>query len=138
MILVFSVDTLRSNILKKILSRIGVEFLFFNRMLEADSAIARHAPDIVLFDTNGCFSDEVNHLRNLCRTLEQPFVIVLGEAAVIHSFEGPFIPRDRCLPDPLDPEFIVAMIKDLALDQGKNGVTESDTLEADLKGFLNL
>lgn len=138
MILVFSADALRGNILKKILGRIGVEFLFFDRMLEADSTVAKHTPDIVIFDTNGCFPDEVNHVRNLCRTLEQPAAIVLGEAAVIHSFEGPFSSKNRCLPDPLDPERIVAMVKNMTSDQGKNEVTENDTLETDLKGFLNL
>ncbi|MEE8399041.1 MAG: hypothetical protein V3S89_08545 [Desulfobacterales bacterium] len=124
--------------MKKILRRIGVESLFFNRILDADSTIAQHAPDMVIFDTNGCFPDEVNHLRNLCQAPEQPAAIVLGDAAVIHSFEGPFIPGDRCLPDPLDPERIVAMVKEMTSDQARDKVTENDTLEEDLKGLLNL
>ena len=137
-VLVFSADELRRNILKRILSRGGFESLFFGRILEAGGAIAQHAPDIVIFDTVGCFKEEINNLRNLCRTQAHTAMIVLGSAAVLERFEGPLIRSDLCLAEPLDPELIIAKLKELIITQKEMRNTESDTLEKDLKHFLNL
>ncbi len=138
MILVFSADELRGNIIGTVLGRSGIEFLLFNRMLEADSAIAQHTPDAVIFDTNGCFADELNHLINLSQTLDRPAVLLLGDATVIGRFHGPAILKDRCLPDPLDPGRIVAKIKEMSASPEVERVAEIDSLEEDLKGLLNL
>ncbi len=137
-ILVFSTDQLRGNIIKKILNRNGFEFLFFNRILEAGDAIARHTPGIVIFDTDSCFLEETNHLRNLCQTLEHTVTILLGETVVIDRFEGPFTRRDLCLPDPFDPELIITKVKEIISLQEEKRSAENDTLEKDLKHFLNL
>lgn len=137
-VLVFSADELRGNIIKKILNRSGFESLFFNRILDAGGAIAQHAPGIVIFDTDSCFLEEINHMRNLCRMLEHTVAIVLGEAAVIDRFEGPFIRKDLCLSDPFDPELIITKVKEIISLQEKKKHAESETLEKDLKHFLNL
>lgn len=137
-VLVFSADELRGNILKRILSRSGFESLFFHRILEAGGAIAQHGPDIVIFDTVGCFAEEINHLRNLCRTPARTVAVVLGSAAVLESFEGPLIRRDLCLPEPFDPELIITKLKEITMSQEEKRSAESDTLEKDLKHFLNL
>lgn len=138
MVLVFSADELRGNILKRILIRSGFEFLFFHRILKAGGAIAQHGPDIVIFDTVGCFAEEINYLRNLGRTPARTVAIVLGSAAVLERFEGPFIHQDLCLPDPFDPELIITKLKEITMLQKEKRSAESDTLEKNLKHFLNL
>ncbi len=137
-VLVFSADELRGNIIKRILSRSGFESLLSHRILEAGGAIAQHGPDIVIFDTAGCFAEEINYLRNLCRTPARTVAIVLGSAAVLERFEGLFIHQSLCLPDPLDPELIVTKLKKITMLQKEKRSAESDTLEKDLKHFLNL
>ena len=137
-VLVFSADQLRSNILKTILSRSGFEPLFFTRILEAGRAIARHTPEVVIFDTVGCFAEEINNLRNLCRLQADTVAIVLGAAAVVEGFKGPLIRSDLCLSEPLDPELIVTKLKELMMFQEEEKCADNDTLEKNLKHLLNL
>ena len=137
-VLVFSADQLRSNILKTVLSRSGFEPLFFSRLLEAGPTIARHTPEAVIFDTVGCFTEEINNLRNLCQLQSDTVAIVLGTAAVVESFKGSLIRSDRCLSEPLDPEFIITKLKELIMLQEQERSAVGDTLEKDLKHFLNL
>lgn len=137
-ILIFSADALRGNITLKILSRSGFEALLFNRILEAERAIAQHAPRLVIFDTDSCFLEEIDHLKNLCRTLEHTLAVVLGKATVIGSFKGPCVGKDRCLSDPLDPDRVLTKVKQIITRQTQKEHTAVDTLENDLKQFLNL
>ena len=104
---------------------------------EAGGAIAQHVPKVVIFDTESCFSEELNHLRNICQTLKHTVAIVLGEAVVIERFKGPLTRRTLCLPDPINPELIATKVKEL-VSRKKKTITGSDTLEKNLKKFLNL
>ncbi len=138
-ILIFSADALRGNIALKILRRNGFKALLFNRILEADRVvIAQHTPRLVIFDTDSCFLEEIDHLKNLCRTLEHTLVVVLGKSAVIGSFKGPCVGKDRCLSDPLDPDRILIKVKQIITRQTQKEHATVDTLENDLKQFLNL
>jgi hypothetical protein len=114
-----------------------VECLIFNRILEAGETIARQAPKVVIFDTESCFSEELNHMRNLCQTLADTVAIVLGEAVVIDGFKGPLFQKTLCLPDPLNPELIATRIKELVSQEPKT-LTGNEPLETTLKKFLNL
>lgn len=140
-VLVFSADELRGKIVNKVLIRNGFDCRIFNRILEAGGAIAEHAPGIVILDTESCFSEEINHLRSICRTLKRSFAIVLGEASVIDGFKGQ---KTLCLPDPVDPELIITKAKQIISQQQqkkkkkKERCTGSDTLEKTLKEFLNI
>lgn len=136
-VLVFSADELRGKIIKKVLSRSGFECLLFNQILEAGGAIARHAPPVVVFDTEGCFSEEVKRLRSICQTLKRAAAIVLGEAAVIEEFKRRRFRKTLCLPDPFDPELIAVKINEITA-QKKRRRAGSDTLEKTLKSFLNI
>lgn len=135
-ILVFSADELRWKIIKKVFDRNGFECLIFNRILEAGAAIARHAPKVVIFDTESCFSEEIDHLRKICRRLKRTVAIVLGEAGVIERFKGPLTRKTLCLPDPFDPELIAAKVKEIITQKKRRA--GSDTLETTLKKMLNL
>ena len=135
-VLVFSADELRGKIVKKVLNRNGFECLLFNQMLEAGGAIAQHAPPVVVFDTESCFSEEINRLRKICRTLKRAVAIVLGEAVVIERFKGRPFRKSLCLPDPFDPELIAVKVDEI-ISQKKRRVG-SDTLEKTLKSFLNI
>lgn len=95
-------------------------------------------PHLVIFNTDSCFSEEIDHLENLCRTLEHTRAIVLGKAAVIGSFKGPCVGKDRCLSDPFDPDRMLAKVKQLIARQTQEEHTAVDTLENDMKQFLNL
>ena len=131
-VIVFSADDIRGKILNKVLSRTGVECHIFNQILEAGRAIARHAPQVVIFDTEGCFAAEINHLKKICRTLKHPLAFVLGEAGVINGFKGR---KTLCFSDPIDPDLIAAKAKEI-ISQKKKSTVGGDTLEKTLKKFL--
>ena len=133
-ILVLSADELRGKILHKILSRSGFDCRIFTRMLETGAAITRHAPEIVILDTEGCFAGELNHLRHLTQTVRHPFILVLGETAVIERFKGR---KMLCLADPIDPELITSKAKEIT-SRKKKGPVGDHALEKTLKRFLNL
>ncbi len=88
-VLVFSADELRGKIIRKVLDRNGFECLIFNRILETGDDIVQHSPEVAIVDTERCFSEEINHLRNICQTLKREAVIVLGKETVIDRFKGP-------------------------------------------------
>ena len=136
-VLVFSADELRGKIIKKVLNRNGFECLLFNQILEAGGAIAQHVPPVVVFDTESCFSEEINRLENICRTLKRAVAIVLGKAVIIERFKGRSFRRTLCLPDPFDPELIAVKV-DETISQKKKRCAGSNTLEKTLKSFLNI
>jgi len=137
-VVVFSADDVRGGITQKRLKRSGFEVLLISKILGARDTIARHAPSVVIFDTYSCFSEEINQIRNLCRTLEHSAVIVLGDPSIIDRFEGPGIRKELCLSDPLDPELIALKVKEVFSSKAKEKQSESDTLEGDLKQLLKL
>ena len=138
-VLVFSADELRGKILRKVLDRNGFECLIFNRILETGDDIVQHSPDVVIIDTEKCFLEEINHLRNICQTLKQVAVIVLGKETVIEQFKGPRLRKVLFLSDPLDPELITSEIKEIVSKKKKKwNLAESDRLEQTLKHLLHL
>ena len=137
-VLIISIDKLRAGITKKVVKRSGFEALSLPKIFGAIDAIKKHVPDVVIFDTCGCFSEEINQIRNLCETLERIPVIVLGERAIINKFEGHGIREEFLLSDPLDPELIVVKIKEALSLKLKEKPSEGDALEEDLKNVLKL
>lgn len=135
-VLIFSAAELRGKIIEKVLSRNGFECLIFNRILEAAGAISGHAPKVVIFDTEGCFPEEIHHLRKICGTLKHTVAVVIGGAMVIEGFGGHFTRKILCLADPLDPELICEKVRETILR--KKRCIGSETLEKTLKRFLNL
>ena len=136
--LIFSTDKIRGGIIQKVLKRGGFEALLLRTILGAKDAIVKHAPGIVIFDVSSYFSEEVNQIRNLCGTLEDTPVIVLGDRSITDRFEGTGIRQELVLSDPLDPELIVAKVKEVLSLKVKKSPPEDDTLEEDLKHFLKL
>jgi len=138
MVLIFSIDELRGGITQKVLKRSGFEALLLRMILGAKNAIAKHAPGVVIFDIGSYLSEEVNQIRNLCGTLEHTPVILLGDRSITDRFEGTGIREKLVLSDPLDPELIVAKVKEVLSLKVKENPSEGDTLEEDLKHFLKL
>jgi len=138
LVLIFSIDELRGGITQKVLKRSGFEALLLRMIMGAKNAIAKHAPGVVIFDIGSYLSEEVNQIRNLCGTLEHTPVILLGDRSITDRFEGTGISKELFLLDPLDPELIVAKVKEVFSLKVKEKFSEGDTLEDDLKHFLKL
>lgn len=138
-VLVFSADELRGKILEKVLDRNGFECLVFNRILETGDEIVLHSPEVVIVDTERCFSEEINHLKNICQTLKRETVIVLGKETVIDRFKEFRIRKGLCLYDPIDPELIAIKIEEIVSRKKKKWkLTQSDMFEKTLKQLLRL
>jgi len=137
-VIIFSTDRLRTGITQKVLKRAGIESLSVNRISEAGNAVVDNAPCVVIFDTKGIFPDELNMLKNLCHTLRDTAVLVLGDRSIIDTFVGDGIQKMFYLPDPLDPELIVSKVKDALCSKTKEQRLQKNGLESDLKQFLKL
>jgi len=138
-VLVFSADSFRGKILEKVLERNGYECLVFNRILETHDEIIPYSPEVVIVDTERCFSEEIDHLKNICKKLKHASVIVLGKDAVINRFRRPFFRKCLCLPNPIDPDLIVLKIDKIVSEKKKKWkLTENDTFEKTLKHLLRL
>ena len=137
-VIIFSTDSLRGGIIQEVLKRSGLESLLAGRVLEAGQAIADNAPRVVIFDTKGIFPDEINLLKNLCRTLRDTAVLVLGDRSIVDTFEGEGIQERLCLSDPLDPDLIASKVKEILSSKAKGKYLQRDSLESDLKQFLKL
>ena len=93
----------------------------------------------MILDTEGCFSEEIDHLKDICRTLKHGAAIVLGKDSVIDSFKGSLFRKVLCLPDPFDPDLISDRIEKTILQKENNGKRAGeDTLEKTLKHLLHL
>lgn len=141
--IIFSTDMVRTGITQKVLKRAGIESLPANRISEAREAIVDNVPRVVIFDTKGIFRDEINSLRNLCRSLRDTAVIVLGNRSIVdtfgvNSFGEEKIQKVFRLPDPLDPELIVSKVKEVLSSKTKEKRLQKDGLESNLKQFLKL
>ena len=137
-VIVFSVDKLRRGITKKILEREGFQVILLTKILGMREKIAGQAQGVVIFDVYRCFPDEIRHLKNLCRVMEMKVVILLGDPTITEGFPGPWVSRDLCLPDPLDPDLIIKKIKEASMPDEEARVPKTDTLEGELLRFLRL
>jgi hypothetical protein len=137
-VLIFSADKLRGRIIQTVLLRTGVESLLLETISQTRGVLTEHAPYIAILDTNGCFSEEIKLLNNLCEALEQTSLILLGNTPILDRFEDPIIRRALCLSDPLDPEVIVAKVKEFLSREVKEKLPEDRPLEEELKEFLRL
>jgi DNA-binding NtrC family response regulator len=138
-VLVFSADELRSKILKKVLDRNGFECIIFNRILETHDEIVPYSPEVVIVDTERCFSEEIDHLKNICKKLKYASVIVLGKDTVIDRFRAPFFRKYICLSNPIDLDLIVLKIEKIVSEKRKKWkFTDNDIFEKTLKHLLHL
>jgi DNA-binding NtrC family response regulator len=143
LVVVFSADPVRGRIIQKVLMRSRVEALVLETIEQAREAISRQVPGVAIFDTAGCFKGEINHLENLCGTLPQTAVILVGDGVVLERFEASATEKELRLPNPLDPELIAAKVGALlSLKMEEKRPEEKrpgeSSLENNLKGFLRL
>lgn len=134
----FSVDELRGRLTREVLERSGFQVLLLNKILGMRDKIVRHGPDVVIFDTCRCFSEEIRHLKALCGVLGDMIVILLGDPTIIEGFQRPCLSKALCLSDPLDLDRMVAIIKDILLPKAEEQNSAVDRLEGELKGLLKL
>jgi len=137
-VVVFSTDPVRGRIIQKVLMRSRVEALVLETIEQVREAISRQVPGVAIFDTAGCFKGEINHLGNLCGTLTQTAVILVGDGAILERFEASATEKELRLSNPLDPELIAAKVGALLSLKVEEKRPADSSLEKNLKGFLRL
>ena len=138
LVVVFSTDSMRGRIIQKVLMRNRIEALVLGTIELVREAISERGPGVVVLDMAGCFKQEINHLSNLCGTLTQTAVVLVGDATVLERFEGSATGEELRLSNPLDPELIAAKVGALLSLEVKEKPPGDGSLEKDLKGFLGL
>ena len=141
-VLIYCTDRSRGGILNKILKRNDISATLVKHLEEMQTALSRHQPDVFIVDLKNEIRDEIVFLAKLCQKLEQPFLIVLGSAADIQTFEMQvdsfFLENNLCLADPLSPERIVSKVNEILLTKENTPQAKQASLETDLKQFLKL
>jgi hypothetical protein len=168
-VVVFSTDAMRGSLIQKALVRWAVAPagvatgsaqqhvnanheemltpLLFKDIIHTGEILARELPTVVVLDTKGYFSGELEKFRNGCSQVSAQTlplkVLAIGNAADKNLLVLNDVATEWCMDTPLDPMLIASKVKAL-LDAGikpggHNGVQpETDVLLEDLKGFLNI
>ena len=143
---VLSADSIRGSILKKILTNSGFKVLWCKSYYEAKEALDQQVPRVVIFDAKGLYASEVGLLEKLRGHLPDTDIIVLAEASAIPTFAGQGCSRELCLPEPIDPELLLAKVKEIVssppgeriADENNKKEAGKVTLTNSLKQFLKL
>ncbi|MBF0319566.1 MAG: hypothetical protein HQL01_07175 [Nitrospirae bacterium] len=168
-VVVFSTDAMRGSLIQKALERwaglphvgtpnggtSGEEIpipLLFKDVIHTGDILGREAPLVVVLDTKGYFSGELEKFRNSFARVSAEMLPALKLLAIGDFTDKNLsalnkIVTDWCMDTPLDPMLIVSKVKVL-LDTGDTGdavnkgavhdTPETDVLLEDLKVFLNI
>ncbi|MCK4792154.1 MAG: transglycosylase domain-containing protein, partial [Desulfobacteraceae bacterium] len=112
-VIVYSPDDIRGRIVLKILKVSGIKTLLFSSHFEVKEAIARYSPAVIILDIKKSFSSELNFLQTLSYNLSEATIIALSGTSDVHVLENLGLTNLLCVPDPLDPELILSMVKDI-------------------------
>jgi len=109
-IVIFSPDTIRGNIIHKSLHWHGLPSKLFNKLYETEAAIHRLNPPLLIIDTVGCLSKTLIFLKTLHQNQSNLKVIKLIEDQSTSDLERHGISTIGCYPEPFDPEMLVDSI----------------------------
>ena len=141
-VIVVSPDKIRGDILKKILSRGGVDVLWCKSFHEAREAFEKHEPPVVIFDAKGLQAREAGVLEKLRNDLPGAVIFALSDAGRTPVSQAGFFPRTLWFPEPLDPELIVSKVCEIIssppAEIASDLEPDTDVLTTFLKDFLKL
>ncbi|MBF0257377.1 MAG: hypothetical protein HQK62_00835 [Desulfamplus sp.] len=127
-VIIYSSDRIRGGILREILRRNKTETLLLDNIMDVKSAISSHKPDIAIFDTSNSLKNEINSLKHLSSSIEECFVMILGDALIINVFHDGNLWNKLFLTDPLDPEIIISKSREILsrIQENRATVKSSD------------
>lgn len=111
-VIVYSPDDIRGRIVSKILSVNGIKTLLFSSHFEVKEAIVKSSPAAVVLDLKKNVSSELNFLETLSYKLSEATIIALSDTSNVHVLENLGLSNLHCVSEPLDPEFILSIVKD--------------------------
>lgn len=116
-VVVYSPDDIRGRIVLKILKVNGIKALLFSSHFEVKEALVRHSPAVIILDFKNSVSRELNFLEMLSYKFSEATIIALSETSTVHVLENLGLINVLCVSDPLDPELILSMVKDVLSDE---------------------
>ncbi len=133
LVIIFSADAARGNILLKALQQNDFEVLLHHKIVDAYDIINKDIPAVVILDTKDFFLKELECFQRSCHLLPESALIILAASSEAYPFDYKEIKNQVRLSDPLDPELIVSKVKEIFFS--KEG---EDSLESNLKRLLDL
>lgn len=116
-ILIYATDTIRGAILLKTLQRENIDTVLCSTDFEAKEKAAKKIPDVIIFDTKidpkRTFWDELKFLKTLSHGLPETTKIILSDPQNIAAIKTAGIQNYLCSPDPLDPEGVLSIVKNI-------------------------
>ncbi len=111
-VIVYSPDEIRGRIISKTLQVKGIKNLLFTSHFEAEEAINKRPPPVIILDTKKNLASELNFLKTLSNNLLKTTLIVLSNPSDVPVLEEMGIDMVLCIPDPFDPELIFLKARD--------------------------
>ncbi|MBF0466022.1 MAG: PBP1A family penicillin-binding protein [Nitrospirae bacterium] len=118
-VVVFSIDKTRGNLLLKILESGALKAKLIKTVFDLERTVSKHAPSIIIFDSKYHFSKNYTIVGSLRSKLPKSAIIVLCEPYTEHIFTDMGIRADMCMADPLDPELILAKVREVYFIKNK-------------------
>lgn len=141
-VIVVSPDKIRGSILKKILSRGGVDVLWCKSFYAAEEALGKYAPLVIIFDAKGQQARETGFLEKLRNDLPGAVIIALSDAGAMPASQAGGTLRTLWFPEPLDPELIYSKVREILssppVEIASDAEADKDILATSLKEFLKL
>ncbi|MBF0453047.1 MAG: hypothetical protein HQK75_20265 [Candidatus Magnetomorum sp.] len=125
-IVIFSQDAIRGNILHKSLVWHGLHSRWYDKLYETEAAVIRDKPVLLIVDTVDCLSKTILFLKTLLQNQPNLRVFKLIESWKTDELDRQGIPKIDCYPDPFDPERIVDNVVTSVKDMKELGVHQTE------------
>ena len=112
-VVVVSGDGIRGRILREALRQGGFHVRWFSGYFEAEEAMLKEAPHVLILDTKGYTTKKIPFLDRIRHDFPETAVVVLGEGRTIAQIEGAPMYGVLGLGEPLDPGLIVSKVSEL-------------------------
>jgi len=136
MVVIFSPDTIRGNIIHKSLYWHGQKSKLFNKLYETEAAILSFQPKLLIIDTVDCLSKTILFLKTLKQNQPNLRVIKLIDSKTLDDLDRHQISTIGCYPDPFDPEMFIDNILEI-IDDIKVSKSNSKTENSVQKEKVN-
>jgi len=110
-VIVYSLDDIRGRIVFNTLKVSDIESRLSATHYEAQEAIDAHGTHLIIFDAKRNFSNELRAIKRLSIDYPDTTIIVLCSPSDVTVLENLGLENVRYVPDPLDPELILTMVR---------------------------
>ncbi|KPA16452.1 hypothetical protein MHK_003333 [Candidatus Magnetomorum sp. HK-1] len=128
MIVIFSPDSIRGNIIHKSLYWHGYSSKLFNKLYETEAAILSCQPVLLVVDTVDCLSKTIIFLKTLNQNQPNLKIIKLIDSQTKEDLDRHGISINGCYSEPFEPEVFIDNIIEIVKDAKASKSSPTDKM----------